>query len=83
MDKEIIETTITTEFIKLDSLLKFSGLTDTGGFAKELIQNRFGMRFNGEVCTMRGKKIRPGTRFPWKNSLSGCHDRYIACSGRL
>ena len=53
MDKEIIETTITTEFIKLDSLLKFSGLTDTGGFAKELIQN-------GEVCTMRGKKIRPG-----------------------
>ena len=59
MDKEIIETTITTEFIKLDSLLKFSGLTDTGGFAKELIQNG-SVCVNGEVCTMRGKKIRLG-----------------------
>ncbi len=38
MDKEIIETQIKTEYIKLDSLLKFAGLTDTGGFAKELIQ---------------------------------------------
>ena len=59
MDKEIIETTITTEFIKLDSLLKFSGLTDTGGFAKELIQNG-SVCVNGEVCTMRGKKLHTG-----------------------
>ncbi len=59
MAKEIIETTIKTEFIKLDSLLKFAGLTDTGGFAKELIQNGAVM-VNGEVCTMRGKKIRSG-----------------------
>lgn len=59
MDKEIIETTIKTEFIKLDSLLKFAGLTDTGGFAKELIQNG-AVTVNGEVCTMRGKKIRSG-----------------------
>lgn len=56
---EIIETEITTEFIKLDSLLKFSGLTDTGGFAKELIQEGK-VKVNGEVCTMRGKKIRSG-----------------------
>lgn len=59
MSKEIIETTIKTEFIKLDSLLKFAGLTDTGGFAKELIQNG-AVTVNGEVCTMRGKKIRSG-----------------------
>lgn len=59
MAKEIIETTIRTEFIKLDSLLKFAGLTDTGGFAKELIQNG-AVTVNGEVCTMRGKKIRSG-----------------------
>ncbi|MCI7804054.1 MAG: RNA-binding S4 domain-containing protein [Oscillospiraceae bacterium] len=59
MAKEIIETTIKTEFIKLDSLLKFAGLTDTGGFAKELIQNG-AVTVNGEVCTMRGKKIRSG-----------------------
>ncbi|MBP3242288.1 MAG: RNA-binding S4 domain-containing protein [Ruminococcus sp.] len=50
---------ITTEFIKLDALLKFSGLADTGGGAKVLIQEGQ-VLVNGEVCTMRGKKIRPG-----------------------
>ena len=50
---------IRTEFIKLDQLLKFAGLCDTGGFAKELIQQGQ-VRVNGEPCTMRGKKIRPG-----------------------
>ncbi|MBP0973679.1 MAG: RNA-binding S4 domain-containing protein [Oscillospiraceae bacterium] len=50
---------IRTEFIKLDQLLKFAGLCDTGGFAKELVQQG-AVRVNGEVCTMRGKKIRPG-----------------------
>ena len=50
---------INTEFIKLDSLLKFSGLCDTGGFAKELIQAGK-VKVNGEICTMRGKKIRSG-----------------------
>ena len=50
---------ITTEFIKLDALLKFSGLADTGGEAKLLIQEGKVM-VNGEVCTMRGKKIRSG-----------------------
>lgn len=56
---EIITVSIHTEFIKLDSLLKFAGLCDTGGFAKELVQQG-AVRVNGEVCTMRGKKIRPG-----------------------
>ena len=42
-----------------DSLLKFAGLCDTGGFAKELVQQG-AVKVNGEVCTMRGKKIRPG-----------------------
>lgn len=50
---------IHTEFIKLDSLLKYAGLTDTGGFAKELIQGGQ-VKVNGEICTMRGKKIRSG-----------------------
>ncbi len=57
--KEVIEVSIKTEFIKLDQLLKFSGLCDTGGFAKELIQQGE-IKVNGEVCTMRGKKIRSG-----------------------
>ena len=55
------EIKITTEFIKLDSLLKFAGLADTGGEAKILIQNGQ-VLVNGDVCTMRGRKIRAGDR---------------------
>ena len=57
MKKEKVE--IKTEFIKLDSLLKFSGITETGGIAKEIILDG-AVKFNGEVCTMRGKKVRRG-----------------------
>ena len=53
--------TIKTEFIKLDSLLKFAGMVGTGGEAKELIAGGQ-VQVNGEVCTMRGKKIRPGDK---------------------
>ena len=57
MSMELIR--ITTEFIKLDALLKFSGLCETGGEAKELVQGG-AVRLNGEVCTQRGKKCRAG-----------------------
>ena len=57
MQKEHVQ--ITTEFIKLDSLLKFAGVVGTGGEAKDAIQSG-DVLVNGEVCTMRGKKIRPG-----------------------
>ena len=50
---------ITTEFIKLQDLLKFANLVSTGGEAKVIIQEGE-VKVNGEVCTMRGKKIRPG-----------------------
>ncbi len=50
---------IKTEFIKLDALLKFASLVGSGGEAKMLIQNGE-VLVNGEVCTMRGKKIRSG-----------------------
>ena len=59
MQEEIIK--ITTEFIKLDSLLKFAAVVGTGGEAKDAIQSG-DVTVNGEVCTMRGKKIRPGDR---------------------
>lgn len=52
---------ITTEFIKLDALLKFASLVGSGGEAKQLIQDGM-VLVNGEVCTMRGKKIRSGDR---------------------
>lgn len=50
---------IQTEFIKLQDLLKFANLVESGGEAKERIQAGE-VSVNGEVCTMRGKKIRPG-----------------------
>ena len=53
------EIEITTEYIKLQDLLKFSTLTSTGGEAKILVQEG-AVSVNGEVCTQRGKKIRPG-----------------------
>lgn len=57
--KQQTEVSITTEFIKLDSLLKFANICMTGGEAKECIQNG-DVLVNGEVCLMRGKKIRKG-----------------------
>ena len=50
---------IETEYIKLDSFLKFCGAVQTGGQAKELILGGK-VRVNGETCLMRGKKLRPG-----------------------
>ena len=55
------EIKIKTEFIKLQDLLKFAGAVETGGDAKLIIQE--GRVFvNGEACTMRGKKMRPGDK---------------------
>ena len=50
---------IQTEYIKLQDLLKFTGAVETGGEAKEVIQAGH-VLVNGEVCAMRGKKLRPG-----------------------
>ena len=53
--------TIETESIKLDSLLKFAAVVGTGGEAKYVISEGM-VTVNGEVCTMRGKKLRPGDK---------------------
>ena len=50
---------INTEYIKLDQLLKFSGVAENGAAAKEIILDER-VSVNGEICTMRGKKLRPG-----------------------
>ena len=50
---------INEEFIRLDNLLKFAGIAPTGGQVKFIIQNGE-IKVNGEVCTMRGKKMRNG-----------------------
>ncbi len=50
---------ITTEYIKLDAFLKYAGLCGTGGEAKLAVADSL-VKVNGEVCTMRGKKLREG-----------------------
>lgn len=57
MEKIAIE----TEYIKLDSLLKFAAAVGTGGEAKYVIAEGM-VTVNGELCTMRGKKLRPGDK---------------------
>ena len=52
---------IKTEYIRLDALLKLAGAFETGGQAKLAVQDGK-VLVNGEVCTMRGKKMRPGDR---------------------
>lgn len=52
---------ISTEYIKLDSFLKFANAAESGGMAKALIENGE-VTVNGEVCAQRGKKLRPGDR---------------------
>ncbi|NLW42914.1 MAG: S4 domain-containing protein YaaA [Tissierellia bacterium] len=54
-----MEIKIDTEFIKLDSLLKYANVVESGGMAKSLIQEGY-VLLNGEVENRRGKKIYPG-----------------------
>ena len=62
---------INTDFIQLQSFLKIKGICETGGQAKEFIQDGI-IRVNGEICTARGKKLRAGDFV----SAFGC-DYYI------
>lgn len=59
MEKYSQEVKITTEFIKLDQLLKFANIAESGAMAKEMIADEI-VSVNGEIATQRGKKIRPG-----------------------
>ena len=57
---------ISTPFIKLDSALKFSGVAETGGHAKMLVEEG-SIRVNGVTCLVRGKKLYPGDNFEYRN----------------
>lgn len=57
---------IDTDFIKLDALLKYASVAMTGGEAKIYITEGL-IRVNGEICTMRGKKIYPGDVVTFEN----------------
>ena len=67
------EIPITTEYIKLESFLKLANAVESGGMAKNFILNEE-VSVNGEICTMRGKKLRPGDRV----SFDGCFYKVIS-----
>ena len=56
-----IPVVIGTEFIKLEAALKLANAVESGGMAKSRIQEGLA-KVNGQVCTMRGKKLFPGDR---------------------
>lgn len=61
MNYKQIKVSIKTDFIKLDSLIKFAGIVETGGIGKEIILEKR-IKYNGEICTLRGKKVRKGDK---------------------
>ena len=63
---------IGTEFIKLEAALKFANAVESGGMAKSVIQDRL-VCVNGEVCTMRGKKLYPGDQITFDGNV------YLIC----
>ena len=67
-----IPVTIGTEFIKLESAMKLMNIVPSGGSAKLEIQDG-SVLVNGEVCTMRGKKLYPGDRFTFDGQV------YLIC----
>ncbi len=67
-----IPVVIGTEFIKLEAALKFANATESGGMAKTVIQDGL-VAVNGEVCTMRGKKLYPGDKVSFEGNT------YLIC----
>ena len=65
--------TIHTEFIKLQDALKFANAVESGGMAKNVILDEM-VKVNGEICTMRGKKLYPGDTFSFMGG------NYVICS---
>ncbi len=66
---------IDTEFIKLQDLLKWTGVAQTGGHAKILVQDGQ-VSVNGDVCLMRGKKLRNGDRV----TVAGLDEAFSVCA---
>ena len=60
-----VSVVIGTEFIKLESAMKLANVMASGGMAKAVIQDGL-VTVNGEVCTMRGKKLYPGDKFGYE-----------------
>ena len=72
-----IPVVIHTEFIKLQDAMKYANAAESGGMAKTAIQDG-DVLVNGEVCTMRGKKLYPGDTFTFLDNtyLITIHETY-------
>lgn len=67
-EKETKKVSIDTEFIRLDAFLKICDAVQSGGHAKIVIQEGE-VKVNGEVCTQRGKKMRPGDKAEFERKI--------------
>ncbi len=67
-----VHVAISTEYIKLQDAMKFANVVYSGGEAKQLILDEQ-VKVNGEICTMRGKKLRPGDSFEFMGQ------KYLIC----
>ena len=65
---EYSKISIKEDFIRLDSAMKLADMVVTGGHAKMVIQDGE-VKVNGEVCTMRGKKLYPGDKFSFMGAV--------------
>lgn len=71
-ENNMIPVVIGTEFIKLEAALKYANATESGGEAKAVIQDGL-VAVNGEICTMRGKKLYPGDKVSFEENV------YLIC----
>ena len=71
-EANLIPVVIGTEFIKLEAALKFANAVESGGMAKNVIQDGR-VSVNGEICTMRGKKLYAGDKFSFMGAI------YVIC----
>ena len=69
-----IPVSIDTEFIKLQDAMKYANAVYSGGEAKVLIQEGQ-VEVNGEVCSMRGKKLRPGDSFAFNGQTYAINEK--------
>ena len=65
--ENVVPVAITTEYIKLQDALKLANAVESGGMAKNFILDEL-VTVNGEICTMRGKKLRPDDKFEFEGT---------------
>ena len=67
-EKKQVSKKIDTDFIRLDAFLKLNDAVQSGGHAKVVIQGGE-VKVNGEICTMRGKKLRQGDKVEFEKTI--------------